>query len=235
MIVEINYTAEKLGPSNNPDNIVWYYGEYQNHSILQRQHNPDYLSNGNIIIADSENNRILEVNYTTKEVEWVYQEGLDWPRDADELPNGNILITDSLNSRVFIINKVSKLIIWQFKGDLVNPYEADLLENGNILIGNGIGGVVYELNEDGVIVWKYGLSYLKSVVYLNCIITILMSSVFLFFIFTKKDWKTEFKEKKLSFSIKSGILISLIIVSITILLTYTSIAILIFRILFSSR
>jgi len=26
MIVEVNYTAEKNGPSNNPDNIIWYYG-----------------------------------------------------------------------------------------------------------------------------------------------------------------------------------------------------------------
>ncbi len=235
MIVEVNYTAEKLGPSNNPDNIVWYYGEYQNHSVLQRQHNPDYLSNGNIIIADSENNRILEVNYTTKEVEWVYQGGLDWPRDADELPNGNILITDSLNSRVFIIEKESKNIVWQFIGDLVNPYEADLLENGNVLIGNGIGGVVYEINAVGNIVWKYGLSYLKSVVYLNCIITLLMSSVFLIFIFTNKDWKTRLAERKLNFSLKLGILVSLIVISITVLFTYTSITMLVFRILFSSR
>jgi hypothetical protein len=235
MIVEVNYTAEKLGPSNNPNNIVWYYGDYKNHSVLNHQHNPDYLSNGNIIIADSKNNRIIEVNYTTKEVEWVYQGGLDWPRDADELPNGNILITDSLNNRVFIINKVSKEILWQFKGDLINPYEADLLENGNILIGNGIGGVVYEINGDGIIVWKYGLSYLKSVVYLNCIIAVLMSSVFLFFIYAKKDWKTEFNEKKVRFSIKTGILVSLIIISITVLLTYTSITIMVFRILFSSR
>jgi len=52
-------------------------GDYGNHSILQRQHNPDYLSSGNIIIADSENNRIIQVNYTTKNVEWIYQGGLD--------------------------------------------------------------------------------------------------------------------------------------------------------------
>ena len=69
----------------------------------------------------------------------------------------------------------------------------------------------------------------------NCIITVLMSSMFLFFIFTKKDWKTEFTERKLSFSIKLGILVSLIIISITILLTYTSITMLVFGILFSSR
>jgi len=235
MIVEVNYTAEKNGPSNNPDNIIWYYGDYGNHSLLQRQHNPDYLSNGNIIIADSENNRIIEVNYTTKNVEWIYQGGLDWPRDADEMPNGNILITDSLNSRVIEINKESKEIVWQYKGDLINPYEADLLENGNVLIGNGIGGVVYEINSNGVIVWRYGLSYLKSVVYLNCIISILMRAVFLFFTYTKIRTENIVRGKNIKNFVIVGTLISYITISIIILLTYTSITMIIFRILFRSR
>ena len=177
MIVEINYTAERLGPSNNPDNIIWYYGDYGNHSLLHRQHNPDYLSDSNIIISDSENNRILKVNYTTKEVYWSYQGGLNWPRDADELPNGNILITDSLNSRVFEIDADSKQIVWSFQGDLINPYEADRLENGNVLIGNGIGGVAYEINREGIEVWRYGISYLKSLIYLNCILAITIEAL----------------------------------------------------------
>ena len=235
MIVEVNYTAEKNGPSNNPDNIIWYYGDYGNHSLLYRQHNPDYLSNGNIIISDSENNRIIEVNYTTKNVEWLYQGGLDWPRDADEMPDGNILITDSLGSRVIKINKESKEIVWQYKGDLINPYEADLLENGNVLVGNGIGGVVYEINPNGVVVWRYGVSYLKSVVYLNCIISILLGAVFLFFTYTKIRTKKKVGDKNIENYVIVGILISFIKISIIILLTYTSITILIFRILFSNR
>ena len=235
MIVEVNYTAEKNGPSNNPDNIIWYYGDYGNHSLLHRQHNPDYLSNGNIIISDSENNRIIEVNYTTKNVEWIYQGGLNWPRDADEMPDGNILITDSLNNRVIKINKESKEIVWEYKGDLINPYEADLLENGNVLVGNGIGGVVYEINPNGVIVWRYGVSYLKSVVYLNCIISILMGAVFLFFTYTKIRTKKAVGDKNIENFVIAGILISFITISIIVLLTYTSITMLVFLILFSSR
>ena len=99
LIVEVNYTADFNDP-NNSDNINWWYGDYENHTLLFRQHNPDYLDSGNVIISDSGNDRIIEINYTTKEVEWKLDQGLNWPRDADELDNRNILITDSSNSRI---------------------------------------------------------------------------------------------------------------------------------------
>jgi len=82
------------------------------------------------------------------------------------------LITDSLNGRVFEIDADSKFIVWSYRGDLINPYEADRLDNGNVLIGNGIGGVAYEINREGIEVWRFGISYLKSLIYLNCILAI---------------------------------------------------------------
>ena len=39
--------------------ITWYFGFPGNHSLLNHQHNADYLDNGNIIVADSENQRII--------------------------------------------------------------------------------------------------------------------------------------------------------------------------------
>jgi len=232
IIVEINYTAEINGPSNNPDNIIWYYGDYGNHTLLKRQHNPDYLNNGNIIIADSENNRIVEINYTTKRIEWLYQGGLDWPRDADELPNGNILITDSLHNRVIEVKKDTREIVWSYTGDLINPYEADFLDNGNILIGNGIGGVVYEINRNGVGVWRYGISYLKSVVYLNSIILLTMESLTMAYLIYNFKVNAHMIKNRKKFYLSIGILISLVIITILPLICYTSITIIIFRILF---
>ncbi len=228
LIVEVNYTAERIGPANNPNNIVWYYGDYGNHSILHRQHNPDYLSDGNIILSDSENNRILKVNYTDKEVFWMYQGGLRWPRDADELENGNILITDSLNGRIFEIDKDSNAILWSFQGDLINPYEADRLENGNTLIGNGIGGVVYEINREGFEVWRYGISYLKSLIYLNCILGISIESTAILFIYQGMRGKMLSRKKKIGKYVVIGSLFSLIIVSFVLLFFYTSIAVMVF-------
>ena len=155
LIVEINHTADLINP-NNPNNVKWYYGDFLNHSLLKRQHNPDYLKRGNIIIADSPNDRILEINKTTKEVIWSYSGGLRWPRDADELDNGNILITDSFNCRVFQVEKNTKRIVWFFLNDLIIPYESDILNNGAILISNEYGGYRPKINS-GWVTW-YGNS-----------------------------------------------------------------------------
>jgi hypothetical protein len=176
LIVEVNYTAEKLGPENNPENIVWWYGDYGNHSMLFKQHNPDYLENGNIMICDSLNNRVIEINKTTKELVWFYDEGMRWPRDADMLPDGNILITDSFNNRVFKLDKYTKSITWKFNRNIIIPYESDQLPNGNVLISGEYSGLVYEVDPNGRIVWQFGASIEKSIVILSSVFFILMFS-----------------------------------------------------------
>jgi len=175
LIVEVNYTAERLGPVNNPNNIVWWYGNYGDHDLIYKQHNPDYLSNGNIMIADSLNNRVIEITKDTKEIVWEFSNGLMWPRDCDELADGSLLITDSFNNRVIKIEKESKSIVWSFSRNIIIPYEADELTNGNILISGEYAGLIYEVNAKGRIVWQYGKSIEKSVVLLNSTFMIFVS------------------------------------------------------------
>ena len=201
LIVEVNYTAEILGPSNNPANIIWWLGEYGNNSLLNKQHNPDYLSNGNIMIADSQNNRIIEVNRATKEIVWTYEDGLRWPRDADELGDNRILITDCFNNRIIEIDKNSKEILWKYEKNMVIPYEADLLENGNILISGDYGGKVIEVNRAGKIVWQYGKSAVKAGFYLNATILFLMclnSIVFRVYSLYSEELTTKKKNRRIA-------------------------------------
>ncbi len=223
LIVEVNYTADFNDP-NNSDNIIWWYGDFENHTLLFRQHNPDYLDSGNVIISDSGNDRIIEINYTTKEVEWKLDQGLNWPRDADELDNGNILITDSSNSRILEVNKDSKQIVWSFAQDLIIPYEADLLDNGNILISSAYNGIILEVNRNGIIVWKYGFSIVKSLIYLNLIILIAISSIVLYYRYEKiKLYKRASKKiKKLDYSILITFC-SFLIIGILMLIFYSQI------------
>jgi multisubunit Na+/H+ antiporter MnhB subunit/uncharacterized protein (UPF0248 family) len=173
-IVEINYTAARYDESDLSDasHVTWWYGDYLNHSKLFRQHNPDYLKSGNIIIADSGNDRIVEVNRTTKEQIWEYSENIRWARDADELEDGNILITDCYNNRIIEVEKETKEIVWSFAHDLIIPYEADLLDNGNILIANEWNGYVFEVNRDGKILWSYGHSFFKTMFLSNSILMV---------------------------------------------------------------
>ena len=195
LVVEVNYTAEKMGPANNPTNIVWWYGDYGNYSMINQQHNPDYLDNGNIIIADSQNNRIIEVNKTTKEIVWQYDEGLRWPRDADELENNRLLITDCFNNRIIEIDKTSKEILWKYSRNTIIPYEADMLENGNILISGDYGGKIIEVNRNGKVVWVYGRSVVQSEFYMNATFISLICINGIFYQ-TSKLHKGEVKKKE---------------------------------------
>ncbi|MFW9879014.1 MAG: PQQ-binding-like beta-propeller repeat protein, partial [Candidatus Thorarchaeota archaeon] len=120
---------------NSTGDLIWQYGEYGNYSLCQHQHNPEYTPQGTILMADSENQRIIEVNMTTKEIIWEYaptgDEALSWPRDADILPNGNMLIGDSArgggNNRIWEIDIDTKEVVWYFDTSNAN-YDADRLD-----------------------------------------------------------------------------------------------------------
>lgn len=114
--------------------IVEVYGSPGNHSVMNDQHNPMFLGAGDpktLLVADSKNNRIVEIDAKTEEQVWVYDgtgsgDRLAWPRDADRLPNGNTLITDSRGDRVIEVNPEGK-VVWEWRRTKPKPiiYEAD--------------------------------------------------------------------------------------------------------------
>ncbi|MFC6874840.1 hypothetical protein [Halobellus marinus] len=118
-------------------------------TLLRQQHNPQWLGDGRVLVADSHNDRIVELQRTDGgewEVAWeIYAaEGVtfNWPRDADRLPNGNTLITDSLNKRLVEVNR-SGATVWSY-GTPEVPYEAERLPAGET-----VGGVSYAEDGDG--------------------------------------------------------------------------------------
>ena len=128
-------------------------------SVFREQHNPQWIGPRAVLVADSDNDRVVEVQKTDDgdwEPAWVVREvngrELHWPRDADRLPNGNTLITDSLNRRVVEVGPNGSAV-WSVdttgpSGPNI-PYEADRLPYGecagrfsppsNPTPGNGTG------------------------------------------------------------------------------------------------
>lgn len=113
--------------------IVDTVGRPGDTKILDHQHNPQRLGSDTLLVADSENNRIVEIDTSTGTVTWIYDASdtdrrLQWPRDADRLPNGNTLITDSRNFRLLEINPAGE-VVWRYslreKRGII--YEADRL------------------------------------------------------------------------------------------------------------
>ncbi len=116
-------------------NDSWTLGEDGDHGVLYEAHNPDYIpaSRGGpaVLVADSENNRIVEYQRVDGAWErswtWVDPE-LEWPRDADRLPNGNTLVVDSHGHRIVEVNRTGGIVdIHQFPN---GGYDAERLGTG---------------------------------------------------------------------------------------------------------
>jgi hypothetical protein len=120
-------------------------GADDDHSVLYEQHNPDYIpaerGGPSVVIADSENNRIVEYQRDGGDKgdgggaseswtqTWLWQdEQMEWPRDADRLPGGNTLVTDTHSNRVMEVTPQGD-VVWQVS--MAKPYEAERLGTGD--------------------------------------------------------------------------------------------------------
>ncbi|MDS0293033.1 arylsulfotransferase family protein [Halogeometricum luteum] len=143
--VEILDDGRIMVSARNQDRVVfvdengldenWTLGAEDDTSILYEQHNPDFIpaerGGPAVLVADSENNRVIEYQRTngTWEQSWHWRDGrMQWPRDADRLPNGHTLISDSNANRVFEVNEDGE-IVWRV--DIAFPYESERLGTGD--------------------------------------------------------------------------------------------------------
>jgi hypothetical protein len=174
LVAFVNYTREmeeaiagdKFG---NASNIYWTFGNNGTDTVLNQQHNPDMMPNGNLLISDSDNERVIEVNVTTKEIIWEQKQagGLEFSiaKDVDYIPaTDTFLVTDTGNNRVLEMDRDGN-IIWSYQDpDFMVPYESDLLPNGNILSSGGGSGVFIEFNPTTKqVIWRFNINGYNSI------------------------------------------------------------------------
>ncbi|WP_135854562.1 arylsulfotransferase family protein [Halorussus salinus] len=113
----------------------WTLGTEDDYEILREQHNPDYIpeSEGGpaIVVADSENDRIVEYQRENGSWNrsWLWTDDeMQWSRDADRLPDGNTLVTDTIGDRVFEVNETGA-VVWEMPVE--RAYEAERLGTGD--------------------------------------------------------------------------------------------------------
>jgi uncharacterized protein (UPF0248 family) len=114
--------------SRKSGKILWKLGS----PTLAGQHAPTLLGNGNVLIFDNgvhrlddsmPFSRVVEINPTTSETVWKYQDRPAWnffsPRmgNAQRLRNGNTLICEAYFGRFFEVTKNGE-IVWEY----VNPF-----------------------------------------------------------------------------------------------------------------
>jgi len=126
-------------------------GEDGSSELIERQHQPDYLEsedgNPTFLIADSDNDRVIEYEHTDDgwENTWTLEGDMRWTRDADRLPDGNTLVTDTVNDRVLEVRPDGE-VVWE----LYTPYhvyEAERVEFGD----ESVGETTADMNETGTV------------------------------------------------------------------------------------
>jgi outer membrane protein assembly factor BamB len=126
---------------------VWSYNGKGVHAFTR-------LSDGNTMIAESGNGRIILVNRDGRVVGEtpLGKDGRGQTRQAEVLSNGNYLVCAEGPGTVTEYDPAGH-IVWEYEiGTRV--YGAIRLKNGNTLIGSGSGNSVVEVSPEKKVVWQ---------------------------------------------------------------------------------
>ncbi len=145
-------------------NIVWQYGQAGINGSGADQLNVPVFAiqapNNDILIVDQGNNRVIEVNYATKHVDWSYGPAsgsgqLSNPNAAQILGNGDVLIADQNNNRVIEVNPQTNQTAWQYSTGLQTAADASRLPNNDTLIADAGHSRIVEISPQGNVVWQF--------------------------------------------------------------------------------
>ena len=152
-------------------NIVWQYGQFGVTGFGPNQLNTPvqntFLPNGNVLITDQGNERIIEVQRSNNAIVWQYgQNGivgigrnqLNNPNAAELLPNGHILISDENNNRAIeVTHTTPSHIVATFTahGTVSGVAFASRLANGDTLITDSNNARIVEVDAKDNPVWQY--------------------------------------------------------------------------------
>ncbi len=147
--------------------IVWQYGTTgvagNGPNQLNNPNSAEVLENGNILIADESNNRVIEITPAGSIVKTFTIGGsLNGAAFASRLPNGHTLISDAGNNRIVEVDSTDH-IAWQYVTNMgansnpnPQPTRGVRLRNGNTLISDQFNNRVIEVTPGGRIVFQQG-------------------------------------------------------------------------------
>ncbi len=118
----------------NKEQVVW-----TSRGPWYRQHDSDFLANGNMLVFDNRGNygkgnlsRVVEFKPSTLEIVWQYTGDekdtlFSWGRASQQrLANGNTLINETNNGRIFEVTP-KKEIVWEFRTQFRAPDDNQLV------------------------------------------------------------------------------------------------------------
>jgi hypothetical protein len=149
--------------------IVWQYGETRlpgnELGQLSSPSSAQLLPNGDILIADQNNNRAIEVTHQSPAAviaTFTARGTASGVAFASRLPDGHTLLTDSNNNRVVEVD-ATDAVVWEYTTNARNgsnamafPTRAVRLANGDTLISDHFDQQVLEVSRAKKIVATFG-------------------------------------------------------------------------------
>jgi len=148
--------------------LVWQYGHYgvpsSRPGFLNGPDDAYPLANGDVIVADISNCRVIEIAPSKRIVRQWGQTGVcvdraptsyGSPNGDTPLPDGGLLITEIRGSRVVRLS-ASGQVLFDIHVPVAYPSDAHLDANGNVVVADysTIGGVV-AVTPTGRLLWRY--------------------------------------------------------------------------------
>lgn len=151
--------------------VIWQYGHYDTlGSAAGFLHTPDDaypLANGDIVVADIRNCRILEINHAKQIVRHWGTAGscsgrppisFDNPNGDTPLADGGLLITEIGGSRIVRLSRTGK-VIFDIHVPVRYPSDAQLDAKGSVLVADYSNpGAILKVSPTGHVLWRYGPS-----------------------------------------------------------------------------
>ena len=161
-IYVVDRTHRHLVRIDRKGNPLWHFGTQPEYR-LQRPTHVVETDDGTLLLADTSNQTVLEIDPRSDDVLQVIggkEAGmLNQPRSAYRTLSGNTLIADQGNRRLIEVNAVGD-IVWEFKNitRIASPYFAAEQGTGTILYADWALQMVLEIKRDGTVLWSYGQS-----------------------------------------------------------------------------
>jgi outer membrane protein assembly factor BamB len=149
--------------------ITWQYGHYNQAGsgagFLHTPDDADPLANGDIVVADIENCRVLEISPAKQTVHQWGRTGVctpaapttfGRPNGDTPLPDGGILITEITGSRVVRL-AADGSVVFDIHVPVHYPSDAQLDSAGNVIVADyNNPGAVVKVSPTGKLLWRYG-------------------------------------------------------------------------------
>jgi len=175
-VIVVRYGDYVAGAPDNgftEESVVWSYGTPGSAGSgpgqLDKPHGVDRLASGNILVADEDAQRVIEIDWETREIAWQYgvtdQAGdgpglLKEPNAARRLSDGDTLIADAGNARVLRVSATGTIDreydmkslarpSWHAENDPSSPRQAAYTRDGLLVVADSLFQQIVLLGYEG--------------------------------------------------------------------------------------